>query len=337
MNYTINANKTFYILFAVSILLLFLLFSLLTKTIPLTISHSLYYCKGVIAGLGLSLPHSFPSLFILGLLLVLLSGLILLVYQVYKTKNFVNNLLKSKINTPKKVEDIALKLGIAGKVVAVKDNSFSSFCYGLIFPEICLSLKLVNSLTNRELKAVLLHESYHFKNRDPLKVLLSQIIVSMFFFVPILRDFHKYYTLSKEINADQLVINNKFIDELKSALTKTLANLTPGLNGIASFASANDLEDRVNALTNPYFKTGIKLSILRILISILVFISAFGLLNLPISAMDNGDGTHSYYVLPLEDEDLVACTKEESSLEFPFSSQSSFTSFNYSPAFALDK
>ena len=102
--------------------------------------------------------------------------------------------LKNKVITPQKVNKIAKELGLVDKIDVVKTKSFSSFCYGFVKPRICLSLKLAKALNGRELKAVFIHETYHLKNRDPLKILLSQAATSMFFFVPTLRDIHNYYT-----------------------------------------------------------------------------------------------------------------------------------------------
>ncbi len=331
MNKTLGANRAFYLLFAVSMLLLILVFSLLTKVVPLTLDHVLYSCREAMSGLTISLPHSFPSVFVLMLFFIVLVGLSLLTYQVYKTKIFLRRILKTRIATPRIVNNIASELGISKQVDVVKNNTYSSFCYGLIFPRICLSLNLVNSLTDGELKAVLTHESYHLKNRDPLKILLSQVAISMFFFVPVLRDFHKYFILTKELAADQLAVRTKSTKDLKTALTKCLTSLTPTMSGIATFVSEGNLEQRVHALAVPNFKVGIELSLIKILLSLLILISAFGILNLPVHAMENGDGTHSYFIMSPTDNHMVSCIKESVTTEFPFSSEGTYSPLNYSP------
>lgn len=309
----VSANKAFYILFAVSGLLFLLLLSLLTKIVPLTLSHALYNCKEAIAGISFSLPHSFPPVFVFMLLAIVLAGFLLLTYQVYKTKVFVSRILKNEVPIPKKARDIISELDITRQVDIVKDNTYSCFCYGLISPRICLSLKLVNSLTKGELKAVLIHENYHLKNRDPLKVLLSQVAVSMFFFVPVLKDFHKYFILSKELAADQLVIKAKLMQDLKTALAKSLGSLTPSLSGIATFANESNLEQRINALTIPNFKTGINISLLKIIISVLVFTSAFATLSLPVYAMGDKEGGHSYFIMSAGEMAGASCFSENTS------------------------
>lgn len=325
MNTNLTANRSFYTLFTISTLLLFLMLSVFVKIASLSISHVLYSCKEVITGIVISLPYSFPFIFALFSLSFLILGLLFLVHQIYKTKNFIKTVLKNRVTIPSKVQNIASQLDIIDKVDTVKNNTFSSFCYGFFFPRICLSLKLVNTLTKKELKAVLIHESYHLKNKDPLKVLLSQVATSIFFFVPVLKDFQKYYTLTKEINADQLVIKTNFLKELKSALVKTLNHATPRMSGIASFASENDLQQRVDILMNPEIKIRMGISKLNVILSIFMFFAALAILNAPVHAMENKDGTHTFVFLSSMDKHLASCTQENYSSELPFSS------LNYSP------
>ena len=326
-----SANRAFYLLLGVSFLLIFLLFSLLTKIAPLTISHVLYKCSEVMTGISVSLPHFFPTIFVLISSIVILVSSLMLFIQIYKTKVFVNRILKTKLATPEKIKNIAEDLGLVNRIDVVGDDSLSSFCYGILYPRICLSLKLVETFTKGELKAVLLHESYHLDNRDPLKILLSKSAISMFFFVPVLKDFHKYYSLSKELSADQLALKRESLENLKSALTKTINNLNPSLNGITAFAGENDLEQRVYVLTYPHFKIRTKISKLKLLVSSLIVIIAYALLQLPVHAMENGDGGHSYYLLASGHEHLGSCKLEGNSTEAPFSSQLRYTPFNYSP------
>lgn len=317
MSRTLGTNRAFYILLAVSLLLLFLILGLFTKMTPLAVSHVLYDCKEAMEGLAaITLPHSFQSLLTLVLFFVIFAGILLLVYQYFKTRTFLDSILRGKIAAPGKVRDLILELGFDGQVCVTRNNTFPSFCYGLISPKICLSLNLVKTLTRGELKAVLIHESYHLKNKDPLKILLSRAAVAAFFFVPILKDFLNYYALSKELSADQLVVKSDSLKDLKTALTKSLGGLTvPNLSSIASFAGDNTLEQRVNALTIPDFKTGINISFVKLLVSALTLTLAFGILNLPLHAMENGNGTHSYYIMSQENMQMASCFTENSSEE----------------------
>lgn len=326
-----GANKSFYILLIISVFVLLMVFGLLTKITPLAVAHTIYYCQAMLSNIVFTLPHSFPSIFVLALSLVMLVGFSLLVFQLSKTTLFIRKVLKNKIITPKKISDLSLELGIQDSLDVVKSKELSSFCYGYINPRICLSTSLVKSLGVGELKAVLLHESYHLKHRDPLKILLSQVAVTMFFFVPLLKDFHNHYALSKEISADQLAIKFKGLKGLRSALVKVFNYSNPNLSAVTAFAGESNLESRIRVLADQKSKLGIKISKVKLLVSFLVLMFTLVLLNLPVYAIEMEENHHTYFICNYGDECVLACSKGEATTEVPFSTQKPFTPTNYSP------
>lgn len=321
----LTANKSFYILFAVFILGIYILFGLLSKIGPMMISHTVYFCQQVVSDFMITLPHLLPPVMIGLLSLIALIGFGLLLFQINKTQVFVSRLLKKKIATSMEIEKIASELGMEGKITVVKDRTYISFCYGLLNPRICISNTMVKSLNVGELKAVLVHESYHVKNRDPLKILLSQIAASMFFFIPTLRDVHNYFILSKEINADKLVIQSKGVKQLKLALLKLLSFSMPSISGVATFANSNDLEQRIKVLTSQTYNVGAKPSSIKLLVSLMVFAAALFLLNLPVYAVENGMDDHTLFMCPFGDECVVSCEKQGITNDLFFSSQNNFS------------
>ena len=321
----LTANRSFYILLAIFSLGLYVLFGLLSKIGPMTISHTVYFCQKVFTDSMVTLPHSLPPILIGLLSLVAFIGFGLLLFQINKTHSFVHKLLKKKMVSSKEIQLIASELGIEGKITVVKDRTYISFCYGLLNPRICISNTMVKSLSLGELKAVLIHESYHVKNRDPLKILLSQIAASMFFFIPTLRDVHNYFILSKEINADQLVIQSKGTKQLKFALLKLLANPVPAISGIANFVSSNDLEQRIKVLTSQTSKVGARLSPIKLLVSFMVFATALFLLNLPVYAVENGMDDHTLFMCPFGGECVVSCEKQGITNDIFFKSENNFS------------
>lgn len=325
----IGANYAFYALLTLFGLGIFLLFSLLNKIAPLTISHTIYFCQQTLNSLMFTLPHSLPPLFVLILFSVVLTGFLLLTIQLVKTRLFVKKILKNRIPNPRKIKNIAQGLSIINKIDVVKDQTYTSFCYGLINPRICISVHLIKKLSDEELKAVLIHESYHLENRDPFKILLSQVATSMFFFVPTIRDIQKYYTLSKEISADQLVVKTNGLKSLRMALLKIISNPQPTYLGVASIASSDDLEKRIRILT--FKETAvIKISAIKLLLSSLVLLTALILLNMPVYAIENGEDSHSYFMCPFGGECVLSCKKEGIRNEIPFSDQNSYSPINYS-------
>ncbi len=327
----IGANRAFYILLTIFTVGLFILLSLFSKIAPLALNHTIYFCQKALSNILFTLPHSLPSLLVLILLLVVAIGFSLLLAKLIKTRLFIKRILRNKINTPEKVYKIACRLNIEKNLDVVYDRLFSSFCYGFIKPRICLSFNLIQSLSGKELTAVLIHESYHLKHKDPLKIILSEVAASMFFFVPTLKDFYRHYALSKEVAADQLAIQEKKGQDIRSVLLKVLNFSTPSFLGVASFANENSLEKRVEILTNPGSRLRMKFSRLKLILSTVVFLSALALLNLPVYAVENGHDSHAYFICPFGDECMMTCSMGGAAHELPFSSQKQFTPVNYSP------
>ncbi len=105
-----------------------------------------------------------------------------------------------------KLEKVANSLGLVDKVNLLDSADFLCFCACFTSPRIYVSRAVVESLTDVELEALLLHEKYHWKNHDPLRILLGRLTVSALFFMPVLRDLFQRYLIRMEISADQFAI-----------------------------------------------------------------------------------------------------------------------------------
>lgn len=265
-------------------------------------------CKEFISNLVVTLPHYFPSPLVWLISSSLAIAGTFLFIQVYKTYSYLKEILNSKIPTPESVKKVALELGIEDKLTVTKDGAYTSFCYGLFFPKICLNLELAQSLTKKELKAILLHESHHLESKDPLKILITQTIQSFFFFLPISKDFHNHFLLSLEIAADRAA-SRSGVSLLRRALIKSIS-LPETKFAFARFYAEESLEQRVKILTEASSNISFKLSTLRLLTSVLVVGFYLVFMKLPIYAVDQGRN-HSYYL----------CTKTERN----------FTPASYSP------
>ncbi len=290
----LKSNQFFYLSLITGAIILFILSSLFIKVIPLTFQHTVYACKEALNTMSIILPDSTP-LFIVGLfLLIFISGIFLFIYQYLNTKLYINNKLLRKRTTPDSVYQIAKDLELENKVDIINDNIFTSFCYGIISPRICISNKLVKSLTSDELKSVLVHEKYHLLNNDPLKILMSKIIKDVFFFVPILKDFHNIFSLSKEIEADKSAIsysgNN---NSLKSALIKLFDTTHSETPSVAYLLETSNFEKRILSLQNKNYSLIQGFSPSKIVISVVFVIFSLLLLNSPIYAIGNNNN-HEY-------------------------------------------
>jgi hypothetical protein len=130
-------------------------------------------------------------------------GLSSLFRQLYATLRLIRSLLARRIAMPARVHDAARGLGLDGRIDVVLDRRPFSFCYWFLRPRICLSTALVGRLEDDELRAVLFHERYHLRHRDPLRLVIARYFAAGLYVVPVVEDLVEHFTLEKELEADQ--------------------------------------------------------------------------------------------------------------------------------------
>lgn len=309
-----SANKAFSMQLLLSFIALVGLTTVFLKTVPMLLTHVVYVCQKTFSNVIFSFSHSGPLFLIILMAAILLIGALTLAVQTLKTRRYLKKNLSRKVLIPSTLKSITNELNLDCKINIVKDNNKFSFCYGLIKPKICLSTGLLKNLTENELKAILLHESYHLKNHDPLKILLGKTSAIMFFFIPVFADIQKYYTFSKEIAADEVVIKNGNKHSLISVLSKLMISSSPKLAGVAALANINDLEKRILYLTGKQIKNTFKPSLINILLSTFVVVFSLIIVNAPVYAvnvqnesMDN----HTLFICPFGDSCAASCKAEK--------------------------
>lgn len=87
-------------------------------------------------------------------------------------------------------------------VTVFEDRLPLAFTAGFFKPRIFVSTALLDALDEKELRAVVLHESYHQESKDPLKGLVVSFISDFLFFLPVSRFLKKTYHLTSEMTAD---------------------------------------------------------------------------------------------------------------------------------------
>lgn len=241
------------------------------------------YCQQILLSF---LPFMLPLIFLLVVI-----GLTLLFLQLFTTRRLIKKYLGSKVSITDRLSKIAIQLRILEKVEVVESKRNLAFCYGVLHPKIVLSSQLISALSNKELQAVLLHESYHLKNYDPLKIILSKTLSSVFFFIPILKDLQRYYFLTKEIAADGEAIKAGGRQVLASALSKFLRSPSPLLNTAATLVNTDDLEKRILYIGGKQKAFSFKPSIFSMSVSIFFMIVVlFVLISTPVYAVRNQEG-----------------------------------------------
>jgi len=150
-------------------------------------------------------------------------GLTSLFRQLLATLSLIRTLLGRRVTVSHRVAMIASALGLAGRIDVVRDVRPFSFCYWFRRPRICLSTGLIKRLDDSELRAVFLHERYHLRQRDPLRLVIARYFAAGLYVVPVVEELVEYYTLQKEVAADQDAVRAMGgVRELASALFKAL-------------------------------------------------------------------------------------------------------------------
>lgn len=146
------------------------------------------------------------------------------VRRVVRTHLHARRLLRqSQAEHPTKLADVLAEYQLENHVVLVRARHPLAFCFGFVRPRICLSTGLVALLPSSQLKAVLLHEAYHRRRFDPLRLLCAEAVGTMLFFLPVVHEWRDTFTLQLELDADRHTINAVGKPALAGALHRLLA------------------------------------------------------------------------------------------------------------------
>lgn len=114
------------------------------------------------------------------------------------------------------------------------DSRPEAFCAGLLQPRVYLSSAAVDAVEDGELAAVIEHESHHCARRDPLRILIVQVLSDSLFFLPAMRHLRGRYCMLAELAADEAAIAaGAERRALAAALITFAATPSPGVVGIA--------------------------------------------------------------------------------------------------------
>jgi len=187
------------------------------------------------------------------LLSLMLRNGLLTVWKLWRaTRHLIQTTHAVRLPQPPVVTRLASRLGLTTALVVVPDRKPFSFCYGLWQPRICLSLGLIDLLTEAELEAVLWHEAYHLRRREPLRMVIALCLSRIFFFIPLLAELRDHYLTEKELAADTAAEAHTSRAALAGALYKLLTLKTPfTLPPMAAAAGLSVTAQRVDRLLTP--------------------------------------------------------------------------------------
>jgi beta-lactamase regulating signal transducer with metallopeptidase domain len=151
---------------------------------------------------------------------------------------------------PRQLQSATAALGIAGRVDLVRARQPFAVTYGLARPRILISADLAGALSPAELSAVLAHERYHLRHRDPARLLAASLLAAYGCYLPAARWLAGRVALRRELAADQAAAAREGRGALAGALLK-LASL-PACSAVAAANPAGDpaasLEARIAQL-----------------------------------------------------------------------------------------
>jgi beta-lactamase regulating signal transducer with metallopeptidase domain len=150
----------------------------------------------------------------------ILAGTVAVIRQVVSTRRLVRQIEGRSSHPAPIVRRLAAEVGLEGRLTYVVDPAPYAFCYGFLSPRVCVSSGMARSLTGPELRAVLLHEGFHARQRDPLKVLVSRGLGSALFMLPTAAEMRDRYLVRKELDADAHVVERLSPQPLAAALLK---------------------------------------------------------------------------------------------------------------------
>lgn len=153
---------------------------------------------------------------------------------------------------------------------------------GLFQPCIIITTGLIRLLDSDELQAVLYHEMFHKKSRDPLRAFVLSLGASMFRYIPIQNWLHQKYRAIQEVLADDFAITQQETTvHLGGALLKMLkAGRVESMTGTyVSFADTAVHEriecimdpERVMPLCLPYRKTAFSITIFSVISGLFMY------------------------------------------------------------------
>lgn len=186
--------------------------------------------------------------------------------RVWRTQRLVHILTRVQTEPPARLLNLATTLNLSPSLLLFSSPAPLAFCFGLWRPRIAVSTGLMSLLTDRELKAVLLHEDHHRRRHDPLRGLLAEVGAATFFFLPISAQLRDWFMASLELAADRYAISFTGRPPLAGALHKLLTHSTALPASVAGVIGLSATDARLAQLLDRH-SPELRLSLRRVLAS----------------------------------------------------------------------
>lgn len=162
---------------------------------------------------------------------------------------------------------------LATEIVVVRDEAFLALAIGMRKPKIILSTAVLQMFDDDEVKAILLHEWHHCRNRDNVKMFLLTLLTEAFGYLPIMKPVFRYCQTWTELLADRFAIQRMGTElHLASVLLK-LTKIRKNDHAAAVHFAATTMHYRMIQVLEPYQSVKVKVAFLRpLLVSVLLLL-----------------------------------------------------------------
>lgn len=193
--------------------------------------------------------------------LFIIVPLVRIILSVIKSQKNLYSLHGDAKHMPIKLKRIVKKHGISEEnVVVIGDSQHTVFTLGFFNKKIIISTQLIARLTPRQLEAVILHEQRHVLSPHSIYLLLTEVIVQTFFFIPLFSDIATFVKVKLEKQADNHAISiQKTTRFIKRSLRKSLQEPFP--TSVFPQFSYQVIDQRLDNLVNK--KSGFRLDARR--------------------------------------------------------------------------
>lgn len=136
--------------------------------------------------------------------------------------------------------------------IVVKDEKFIALTIGFIRPRIIVSTGVISMFSNHEVEAILLHEKYHCRNRDPLKMFLLALILDGLGYIPTMKAMVRDFKTWKELLADRFAIKQMGTEYYLGNVLLKLSNVGKMQHSTAvAYFAENAINYRIMQILEP--------------------------------------------------------------------------------------
>ncbi|MFF2480366.1 M56 family metallopeptidase [Paenibacillus sp. NPDC058071] len=153
------------------------------------------------------------------------------------------------------------------EIMVVQDEAFIALAHGMFKPKIVISTQVLHMFSDKEVKAILLHEWHHCRNRDQIKLFTITLLKDAFGYWPIMKPLFSYYQTWTELLADRFAIRRMGTElHLANVLLKLSKSRTAQSVAAVHF-SASAMHYRIMQVLEPHQTVKVKIALFRPLLA----------------------------------------------------------------------